>query len=60
MSKDQSDFKGSAAGFYTCLEQPEERDLLVEGKIPAWVEGVLFRTGPGRFEVGDVNISHWC
>lgn len=56
----QSINRGASAGFYTCVEQPEERELKVEGVIPSWVQGVLYRTGPGRYEVGKQNISHWC
>lgn len=33
--------------------------LRVEGNIPEWLEGTLFRNGPGTFSVGDENYRHW-
>jgi carotenoid cleavage dioxygenase-like enzyme len=50
----------SALGF---ASQPEELSepvaLAIEGELPAWLEGRLIRTGPGRFEVGPDAYRHW-
>jgi carotenoid cleavage dioxygenase-like enzyme len=39
----------------------EERDceLPVEGDLPAWLDGALYRNGPGRFEAGGRTVEHW-
>jgi all-trans-8'-apo-beta-carotenal 15,15'-oxygenase len=34
-------------------------DALVKGRIPADLEGVFFRNGPGRFELGGERYHHW-
>lgn len=33
--------------------------LLVQGTLPPWLRGTLFRNGPGRFEVGGRSYNHW-
>lgn len=52
----------TSAIFQNAIEQ-EERELKVEGKLPEWLEGVLYRTGPGRYKSNDKNFSfeiqHW-
>jgi beta,beta-carotene 9',10'-dioxygenase len=40
-------------------ETPKPLALRVEGKLPAWLEGTLIRTGPSKFEVGDRTYNHW-
>lgn len=32
------------------LEQVEELELEVEGKLPAWIEGTFVRNGPGTYK----------
>ncbi len=31
----------------------------LEGEVPPWLSGTLFRNGPGRFAVGDQDLTHW-
>ena len=31
----------------------------VDGEIPTWLSGTLYRNGPGRFDVGDDTVDHW-
>ena len=31
----------------------------VDGEIPSWLSGTLFRNGPGRFEVDGQALTHW-
>lgn len=33
--------------------------LTVDGAIPTWISGMLFRTGPAKFEVGSQKYRHW-
>ncbi|XP_060586231.1 carotenoid-cleaving dioxygenase, mitochondrial-like [Ruditapes philippinarum] len=41
----------------------EEHENPVEGKItgeiPEWVNGSLYRNGPGMYEVGEYKYNHW-
>lgn len=34
-------------------------EALIKGRIPADLEGVFFRNGPGRFELGGERYHHW-
>lgn len=29
------------------------------GTIPSWLNGSLYRNGPGKFSIGDSNFKHW-
>ena len=33
-------------------------NIKVTGKIPEWVNGTLYKNGPGRFEFGDLSYEH--
>jgi beta,beta-carotene 9',10'-dioxygenase len=48
-----------ALGFETAHEHPEPSSLEVIGQIPGWLSGVLLRTTPARFEVGETALTHW-
>ena len=48
----------------TSVEVLEPRQCDVEGSIPSWLQGDLYRNGPGTFDVetkgGSVySIAHW-
>lgn len=51
------------AGFLGLDEERGPVELKVQGNIPDWVEGSLFRTGPGVYDVdtpkGTWRTSHW-
>jgi len=47
------------AGLRRLDREVELEALSVEGRIPPWLEGTLFRNGPGRFEVGARSYNHW-
>ena len=32
---------------------------IIEGEIPASLNGTLYRNGPGRFERGGISVGHW-
>lgn len=38
--------------------EQEPIEAPIEGSIPSWIEGTLYRNGPGRFEYGDKNYEH--
>lgn len=45
---------------FTSLNCEIEIDSLpVEGKIPHWLNGCLFRNGPAKFENGQASYNHW-
>jgi beta,beta-carotene 9',10'-dioxygenase len=48
-----------AKGFETLQEEKAVDALAVEGALPGWLRGSLFRTGPARFEVGGHAYRHW-
>ncbi|MFW5939626.1 MAG: carotenoid oxygenase family protein [Halolamina sp.] len=50
---------GYALGFRDLTEEVRDRDLPVEGEIPAWLDGALYRNGPARWSVGDTTADHW-
>lgn len=46
-------------GFRTLQNEARDRELEVEGSIPGWVEGSLYRNGPAKFEAGSQELNHW-
>jgi beta,beta-carotene 9',10'-dioxygenase len=48
-----------AKGFETLLEESTIAKLPIAGKLPDWLRGSLFRTGPAKFEVGSHPYRHW-
>lgn len=48
-------------GFRSFNEEDEQAPIAleVEGDLPEWLSGTLFRNGPGLFEVGDRTLTHW-
>ncbi|NXK87163.1 BCDO2 oxygenase, partial [Formicarius rufipectus] len=40
-------------------ETPVPIPARVKGHIPKWIHGNLLRNGPGKFEFGNDNYSHW-
>ncbi len=40
-------------------EELKDDDVHVEGKIPGELNGVLYRNGPARHEIGDFRYRHW-
>jgi beta,beta-carotene 9',10'-dioxygenase len=45
---------------FSPLEREFEIDgLPVEGEIPPWLLGTLFRNGPGTWEAGKIKMRHW-
>ncbi|KIK63401.1 hypothetical protein GYMLUDRAFT_41098 [Collybiopsis luxurians FD-317 M1] len=56
----------SAAGFEDAPEQRVPVDLAIQGTIPSWLAGVLYRTGPGTYHIPSstnpsqsIDIQHW-
>jgi beta,beta-carotene 9',10'-dioxygenase len=47
-----------ACGFEDATEV-SEIELQWEGCPPSWLQGSLFRNGPGRYNRGEVEVSHW-
>ena len=48
-----------AAGLESMRREFDRVDCAVEGTIPAWLSGTLFRNGPGQFEVDGRSLNHW-
>jgi carotenoid cleavage dioxygenase-like enzyme len=50
---------GYQKGFTTLDREVMIDRLPVTGRVPGWLKGILVRNGPGRFEVGNEQYSHW-
>lgn len=48
-----------AKGLETLENETTIDSLEIEGKLPEWLGGSLFRTGPAKFEVGENEYKHW-
>ncbi|KAG0013304.1 hypothetical protein BGZ81_001092 [Podila clonocystis] len=53
-----------AAGYDNSPEVLEPTPLTVKGTIPPWLEGALYRSGPGTYDLKsesgkDIKIQHW-
>jgi carotenoid cleavage dioxygenase-like enzyme len=46
-------------GFRSLDRELQNYDLPVEGSIPDWLSGTLFRNGPGKFEGDGIRLRHW-
>ncbi|KAL1915497.1 uncharacterized protein VTP21DRAFT_6621 [Calcarisporiella thermophila] len=51
-------------GYYNVPEVLDPVPLTVKGAIPNWLEGVLYRSGPGNYDLTtdsgkDIHIQHW-
>ncbi len=46
-------------GFTTLEIKAYHHALSISGTIPEWLNGVLVRNGPGKFEVGSQQLHHW-
>lgn len=47
-----------ALGFESLTTETHER-LSVDGEVPSWLSGALFRNGPALFEAGGTSVRHW-
>ena len=46
-------------GFDSLEEETRLDGLPIQGRLPAWLQGSLIRTGPAKWEVGDRAMNHW-
>ncbi|TXT58528.1 MAG: Dioxygenase [Promethearchaeota archaeon] len=46
-------------GFKTLNEETNNLELQIQGELPSWLNGVLLRTGPAKFEIGSQSYNHW-
>ncbi|EGJ50991.1 carotenoid oxygenase family protein [Desulfocurvibacter africanus] len=46
-------------GFTTLDRETRVEDLPIQGILPSWLSGILMRTAPARFEVGNQSYNHW-
>mgnify|MGYP006277862605 CR=1 FL=1 len=51
--------KAFEIGFGRTEQEIAVDSLPVQGQIPKWVHGELFRNGPGTFQVGEQHYRHW-
>ena len=46
------------AGLATTVAQEHDAFPGIQGKLPAALQGILYRNGPGRFELGGIRKQH--
>ncbi len=46
-------------GFESTGQEVSIDQLPLKGNIPSWLKGVLYRNGPGTFNVGEHKYRHW-
>ncbi len=46
-------------GFEPLHRESNKVSLAVQGTMPSWLQGSLFRTGPARFDAGRTAFNHW-
>lgn len=46
-------------GFQSLETELNLDSLEIEGRLPAWLAGSLYRIGPAKFEVGERSVNHW-
>jgi carotenoid cleavage dioxygenase-like enzyme len=46
-------------GFETLTEEGVVDSLELDGRVPDWLGGSLYRIGPAQFEVGERTVNHW-
>lgn len=51
--------QGHGLGLTSLREEVELEDLSLRGKMPPWLAGSMFRTGPAAFEVDGRSLRHW-
>jgi carotenoid cleavage dioxygenase-like enzyme len=52
-------FSDHRLGFQSLDTELSQTELPVDGILPDWLAGALFRIGPARFEAGDDRYNHW-
>lgn len=50
---------GRALGTTSLEDEVVIDEIPVRGEVPDWLQGVLLRNGPARFEAGDQAVRHW-
>ena len=48
-----------AAGVHSASREYTDTKLTMEGSIPTWLSGTLLRNGPGQFQIGETQVTHW-
>ncbi|KAF5021103.1 hypothetical protein F66182_6862 [Fusarium sp. NRRL 66182] len=46
-------------GFYGTEEMPQPTKLEIEGTIPQWLSGSLYRGAAGTWDIGNFTAEHW-
>ncbi len=46
-------------GFKSSETEHSQMNLVIAGKIPAWLRGDLLRNGPAKFILGTYQVNHW-
>ena len=60
LSDDQASYTEDAGGLFRTMEEHPERVKLekIDGEVPSWLKGSMFRNGPGQYEYGQDHFKH--
>ena len=59
-ANDEASYTEDVGGLFRTMEEHPERVALsnIDGKIPTWLKGSMFRNGPGQYEYGMDHFRH--
>ncbi|XP_070533137.1 beta,beta-carotene 15,15'-dioxygenase-like isoform X1 [Ptychodera flava] len=57
-AKAEGTFRGLGAYVRSAKETPEPVKTSISGEVPKWIDGSLYRNGPGLFEIGNDKYNH--
>ena len=59
-ANDEASYTDDVGGLFRTMEEHPERVALsnIEGEIPDWLKGSMFRNGPGKYEYGMDHFRH--
>lgn len=55
----QGQNKALTLGFYGTPEVRQPVELDIEGEIPSWITGSLYRGAAGTWDIGNFSAEHW-
>ena len=60
LADDQASYTEDAGGLFRTMQEHPERVKLeqIDGEVPSWLKGSMFRNGPGQYEYGQDHFKH--
>jgi carotenoid cleavage dioxygenase-like enzyme len=60
LANDEASYTDDVGGLFRTMEEHPERVHLsnIDGNVPEWLKGSMFRNGPGQYEYGTDHFRH--